>query len=68
MAKKEKRRSGKLNSTTRIALYLAKGVRCRCCRQYYKDNPPTVINLKDKFSKRKEDYIIKQQEKLKCLK
>lgn len=54
-------RSGKLNNTTRIALYLAKGVRCRCCRQYYKDNPPRIINLKEVFSKRREDYLIQEE-------
>ena len=61
-------RSGNTHENTRIGLFLEAGSRCVCCRKnYYKDNPPTIINLKDKFSKRKEDYLI-QQEKLKCLK
>ena len=35
-------RNGNLHKDTRVGLFLDKGSRCKCCRAYYKDNPPTI--------------------------
>lgn len=54
---KWKCKEGNLHENTRLGLFLEKGARCRCCRSYYKENPPEKVNLKEIFKQRKELYL-----------
>lgn len=46
---------------TNIGLFLEKGKRCACCNDFYKDNPPVSMVLKDEFKLRRLAYENNQQ-------
>lgn len=49
-------RKGNVHENTRLGLFLENGNRCHCCKGYYKDNPPEIINLTIMFKERFEDF------------
>lgn len=49
-------RKGAVHENTRLGLFLENGNRCVCCKDYYKDNPPEIVNLTILFKERFEDF------------
>lgn len=54
---------GAIHKNTSVGLFLEKGSRCRCCRTYYKNNPPEKLKLSEVLKHRKISYTEQEANK-----